>query len=495
MILNPKKNLLINKLKMSKSKSFQNEIKNFEQLYYNLKSEYEQMQTDNNEIFKEYESTIQMLTDSLNDLQNQRDVMNKKLSQMEKEKENLQNRNHDKIIDIQDLNQKNEKLNQEIKKIKEDKKLRDSKIVILENDTEHFQKLIRQNEAVIDELNFKLEEALEENITLQTEFEIYKQIIGEQLLRKDEEIKEIKNDMFSKNLMIKKLKDKAIENIKSPTKDRLLHLKYKPGHPTNKKDKTKSEINHSATYSIDNNFSISDINKSKLFKNIILNSILNKYIPCSFHTNTKSKNEAKKEPIIPLLSLLPQISNIKLSPDKHKIKYLKSNSMKNSDKVINPLKTPLKYKNLKIKNVNNYYSRNTNKKNYGNIIKHKEIHKFDIGDIHDNSEEIKNEETTVELSVLKKDCDNTSSNLQNDFSPNSVSNGKKEKNKDIYFMDDKKIDVAPFKDVFLNKLLKSKKLSNKWEKLMNVNHDYECKKYICNKICNEKNERLGYKIK
>ena len=62
-------------------------------------------------------------------------------------------------------------------------------------------------------------------------------------------------------------------------------------------------------------------------------------------------------------------------------------------------------------------------------------------------------------------------------------------------MDDKKIDVAPFKDVFLNKLLKSKKLSNKWEKLMNVNHDYECKKYICNKICNEKNERLGYKIK
>ena len=219
------KNLLINKLKMSKSKSSQNEIKNFEQLYYSLKDEYEQMQTDNIEICKEYESTIQMLTDSVNDLQNQRKVMNKKLSQIEKEKESLQNRNRDKIIDIQDLNQKNEKLNQEIKKIKEDKKLRDSKIVVLENDTEHFQKLIRQNEAVIDELNFKLEEALEENITLQTEFEIYKQIIGEQLLRKDEEIKEIKNDMFSKNLMIKKLKDNALESIRSPAKDRLLQLK------------------------------------------------------------------------------------------------------------------------------------------------------------------------------------------------------------------------------------------------------------------------------
>jgi hypothetical protein len=286
--------------------------------------------------------------------------MNKKLSQMEKEKESLQNRNRDKIIDIQDLNQKNEKLNQEIKKIKEDKKVRDSKIVILENDTEHFQKLIRQDEAIIDELNFKLEEALEENITLQTEFEIYKQIIGEQLLRKDEEIKEIKNDMFSKNLMIKKLKDNVFENIRSPTKERFLHLKNKAGHPINKKDKTKSEINHSATYSRDNNFSISDINK--FFKNIILNSILNKYIPCSFHTNTKSKNETKKEPIIPLLSLLPQISNIKLSPDKHKIKCLKSNSMKNSDKIVGPLRTPSKYKNMKIKNVNDYYSRNTSKK-------------------------------------------------------------------------------------------------------------------------------------
>jgi len=481
------------------SKSSKNEIQNFEQLYYSLKDEYDQMQTDNNEIFKEYESTIQMLTDSLNELQNQRNVMNKKLSQIEKEKESLQNRNHDKIIDIQDLNQKNEKLNQEIKKIKEDKKVRDLKIVILENDTDHFQKLIRQNEAVIDELNFKLEEALEENITLQTEFEIYKQIIGEQLLRKDEEIKEIKNDMFSKNLMIKKLKDNVLENIRSPTQDRLYKLKYKAGHPTNKKDKdkdkTKSEINHSATYSRDNNFSISDINKSKLFKNIILNSILSKYIPCSLHTDTKSNNKAKKESVIPLLSLLPQISNIKLSPDKHKNTSLKSNSMKNSDKITGPLRTPSKYKNLKINSVNEYYSRNTNKKNYDNFIKHKQVHKFDIGDIHETSDEIKNEETTVDLSVVKKEYNNTNTNLENDFSPNSISNGKKEQNKDIYFKDDKNIDVAPFKNVFLKKLLNSKKLSNKWGKLMNQNYNYNYKKDNCYKKCNEKNQNLGYKIK
>ena len=184
------------------SKTTRNNKQNFEQLYYNLKDEYSQMQKDNNEIFKEYESTIQMLTDSIKELQNQRSAMSKKLSEIEKEKEKLQNKNRDKIIDIQDLNKQNEKLSQEIRNIKEEKKIKDTKIIILENDTEHFQKLIRQNEAIIDELNIKLEEALEENITIQTEFEIYKQIMGEQLMRKEEEIKEIKNDMFSKNLMI-----------------------------------------------------------------------------------------------------------------------------------------------------------------------------------------------------------------------------------------------------------------------------------------------------
>ena len=60
------------------SKTTRNNKQNFEQLYYNLKDEYSQMQKDNNEIFKEYESTIQMLTDSIKELQNQRSAMTKK---------------------------------------------------------------------------------------------------------------------------------------------------------------------------------------------------------------------------------------------------------------------------------------------------------------------------------------------------------------------------------------------------------------------------------
>ena len=166
------------------------------------------MQKDNEEICKEYESTIQMLTDSIKELQNQRSSMTKKLSQIEKDNEKLQVKNREKIIDIQDLNEKNQKLVKEILSIKDKYKEKEHQIVILENDTEHYLKLIRQNDAIIDELNYKLEEALEDNITIQTEFELFKQMMGEKLSRKSDELKEIKSDLFTKNLMIKKLKEK-----------------------------------------------------------------------------------------------------------------------------------------------------------------------------------------------------------------------------------------------------------------------------------------------
>ena len=193
------------------SKTSRSKSKNFQALYYNLKEEYDQMLKDNDEICKEYESTIQILTDSIKELQNQRSSLTKKMTLMEKEKEKLQNKNREKINDIQDLNEKNQKLYQEILNIKNKNKEKEHQIVILENDTEHFLKLIRQNEALIDELNYKLEEALEDNVTIQTEFEVYKQIMGEKLSRKSDELKEIKSDIFTKNLIIKKLKNKKGE--------------------------------------------------------------------------------------------------------------------------------------------------------------------------------------------------------------------------------------------------------------------------------------------
>ena len=453
--------------------------KNFEQLYYNLKDEYSQMQKDNNEIYKEYESTIQMLTDSIKELQKQRSSMTKKISEIEKEKDNLQRKNNDKIIDIQDLNKQNEKLNEEINKIKEDKKIKDTKIIVLENDTEHFQKLIRQNEAIIDELNIKLEEALEDNITIQTEFEIYRQIMGEKLLRKEEELKEIKNDMFSKNIMINKLKNE--NNKLTPIKDKLLQLKFKAGKSTNKKSKNKikNETNHSVIFSSNNNFTCHSFSKeNKLFKNTTFD--LSKKKDIINQTFSKNKN-------IPALSLHCLHSQMKKSPDECKLKHLHNTNTKKS----NLLKTPSKSKKIKENNSTNYYCQYTCKKNCDNINELKQINKFEIDNTNDD-------DTTIDLSVFMNENENdkNSINIDKDFSSNLLFN-EKLLNDDLIIYDYKKIDIEPFKDVFLKKLLNSKKLSKNLEKLLNLN-EYRQKKNIKKpkfKKYNAKERYIGYKIK
>ena len=189
--------------------------KNYEKLYNDLKAECEQIKTDNDEICNEYESTIQMLSESIENFKQEKEALQAKITNLEnlikkyeKEKETLINRNKDKIIDIQNLNNLNEKLKEEMKKISEENNLAKSKVISLENANEHYQNRLRQNEALIEDLTSQLESALEENITLQTEFELYKQQNEETLVRKDQEIKDIQNDLVNKEKIIKRLNDK-----------------------------------------------------------------------------------------------------------------------------------------------------------------------------------------------------------------------------------------------------------------------------------------------
>ena len=184
---------------------------NFEELYTKLKEEFELSKKDNDEICKEYESTIEMLTESVESFKREKEKLEQKLSKndqdlksIKKEKDSLLNKNKDKISDIQNLNKQNDRLSNEVKRLKEEKALFDTKIVSLENDNEHFQNKIREYEALAEDLENQLESALEENITLQTEFETYKQTTGEQLIRKDDEIRDIKNDLLNKDKFIQK---------------------------------------------------------------------------------------------------------------------------------------------------------------------------------------------------------------------------------------------------------------------------------------------------
>ena len=204
---------------MSSSNS-PNNNKNYEYLYNNLKEEYEQSKKDNDEICKEYESTIQLLTDSVESFKKEKKELQLKLSKIEndqkqikREKDNLIKKNKDKMIDIQCLNEQNDKLNELIKKLKEEKSLFDTKIVTLENDIDHYQNKIREYEDFADELKAQLEDALEENITLQTEFETYKLNTGDQLLKKDEELRDIRSDMITKEKIIQRLNKKPSERF------------------------------------------------------------------------------------------------------------------------------------------------------------------------------------------------------------------------------------------------------------------------------------------
>ena len=154
---------------------------NFEELYTKLKEEFELSKKDNDEICKEYESTIEMLTESVESFKKEKLSLEQKLSKYEidfknikKEKESLSSKNKDKISDIQNLTKQKNK--------------------------------IREYEALAEDLEKQLESALEENITLQTEFETYKQTTGEQLIRKEDEIRDIKNDLLNKDKFIKRFK-------------------------------------------------------------------------------------------------------------------------------------------------------------------------------------------------------------------------------------------------------------------------------------------------
>ena len=185
---------------------------NFEELYNKLKEEYESSKKDNDEICKEYESTIEMLSESVESFKKEKEALQQKLSKLEqeqknfkKEKESLMNKNKDKITDIQNLSKQNERLTVELSRLKEEKSLYDTKIVNLENDNEHYQNKLREFEVYAEDLEGQLESALEENITLQTEYETLKQTTGDQLIRKDDEIRDIKNDLLNKEKYIQRL--------------------------------------------------------------------------------------------------------------------------------------------------------------------------------------------------------------------------------------------------------------------------------------------------
>ena len=310
---------------------------NFESLYNQFKEEYEQSKKDNDEICKEYESTIQLLSDSVESFKKEKKDLQTKLSKIEndqkafkKEKENLIKKNKDKMIDIQCLNEQNDKLNELIKKLKEEKTLFDTKIVTMENDIDHYQNKIREYEDFIDELKTQLEDALEENITLQTEFETYKLNTGDQLIRKEEELRDIRNDITNKEKLIQRLSKKPSERFNiQKVQEKLIkdrkYMRYQRRYTIGEKEelKFKRNENENKVNKDDNkqlNVIMEDTNYKKTLvtcktsqKNIDLgNSYYNSY----YNSNNNSNNNKSEKNINNILHFNHDSENEKKEENK-----------------------------------------------------------------------------------------------------------------------------------------------------------------------------------
>ena len=416
-----------------------NNENDFETLYNNLKEEYEQSKKDNDEIFKEYESTIQLLTDSVETLKKEKKELQTKFSKFEneqkslkREKENLIKKNKDKQIDIQCLNEQNDKLNELIKKLKEDKSVFDTKIVTLENDIDHYQNKVREYEDFIDELKSQLEEALEENITLQTEFETYKLNTGDQLIRKEEELRDIRNDMTNKEKLIQRLSKKPSERFNIPKLQQKL-IKDKKLMRYQKRRKTISE--NKADFETEfNNF-------EKKLNNIEENENEN---------NDENDNDIKE--------------HIKI------YKKLRTFAEDNYNKMLNTCKTSDKFET----NAND--NKNNNKDNVGQVSQ-KNITKVAINKDAENNKDKDNDDN----SKKNKDMGGLTSLIQRQFP-------------DLVICKENKIYLNPLAQKLLTKeQMKEFKISlqNMLIRIkQRINNLKNCKKTI-----NERLEKIGFRAK
>ena len=426
---------------------------NYEKLYKDLKAECDQIKSDNDEICKEYELTIQMLTDSVNNFKKEKEAFTSRMSQMEKEikkyekeKETLLNRNKDKILDIQNLNKANEKLKEDMKKISDEKHLDQTKIISLENANDNYQKKIRQNEALIEDLTSQLESALEENITLQTEFELYKQQNEEALIRKDQEIKDFQNDINNKEKIIQRLNDKRAS---------IRELKQKFQLP----DELIKQYQRKFTSSI-----------AGIYEDIKKNNII--------ESKNEDKNKLVKKETVNIEKLITPLSNASTNyPSKFMEIYRKSIGGGNNPlNKITQKKESIKnsidlMKNVNIdddllvnKNSNNIFSK-------VNTLKDDTLIEFE--NENENEEKNEKEEEEEESTASDKKC----------F-------------EDLVICDEKDFNIIPIKKLMSeNKKIKDKKLADNLKSmLLRIQKRKEA--LINHQIANYKKlEQLGYKLR
>ena len=169
---------------------FENE--NIKEVLNKIISEYADYRIECDEICKEYEETIQLLTDSLErykseitKLSNEKEKMKQEQERLTKELEKSREKNKEKIKDIEILNNKIDQLEAKFNSIGKKETTLKSKVVTLETDNDHYLNKIHQYEEEVTDLKDNLENTIENLIMTQNDFEKYKN-------KKEEEVERLK---------------------------------------------------------------------------------------------------------------------------------------------------------------------------------------------------------------------------------------------------------------------------------------------------------------
>jgi hypothetical protein len=417
----------------------------FQKLYNSLKDEYNQALLDNDEICKEYESTIELLKETL--------------TKSNAEKEKLQVKNKEKLLDIQDLTKLNDKLKEDIKKIKDEKKLKETKIVFLENDNEHYQSKIRQYEAIIDDLNSQLESTLEENITLQTEFEIYKQTTNEELMRKDEELQDCKSDIINKEKIIQHLNTKKM----MATIEEKMKMNQNSLKKYQRKYSEKSfEINKKKGLKI--NSSMTNVNENKTNNE---EDLQNRTTIEDNKTDTKEKHDDYLvTPILNFKAVLPG-----------KFQEIYKKSIKNVLKYTTPIRTKTVNNNEYINDFNSHNNNNKEK-----TMKKTTLFNFDSQESSTTQPKVNDNEKERELKLIEHDDSSSSFSVD------------KKIFEDLVISNEKVFSLCSAKSLG-DKLMKNKKIRENLQKLLTLTQQKRNNLISRQKNINNRLYKVGYKIR
>ena len=199
------------------------ENESFKETINRLTNDYKDYRTECDEICKEYEETIQLLSESLDKekllntkLINEKEKIKIDYDKSLKELEKLKEKNKEKIKDIEILNNKYEKLQTQLNSSNKEETTLKSNMVKLEIDNEHYLNKIHQYEEEVADLKDKLETYIENLTITQTDYEEYRSKKEEEIERLKQQLQEEKinvNVLIKKNTKEQNAKDKNEDKV------------------------------------------------------------------------------------------------------------------------------------------------------------------------------------------------------------------------------------------------------------------------------------------